>query len=113
MLCRGKVPYCMYQLCHFSSKRLAKKWHNWYSTARFLYTSFSQPPPIHRSPAPAFVPSYRGHSRSPLERASLWLAGTFQQPPYQSIYNVRWSIHSPTAIHSPAATSGIQLYIHL
>jgi len=27
----------LYQVCHFSSKRLEEKWHNWYSTARFLY----------------------------------------------------------------------------
>ena len=27
----------LYQLCHFSSKRLEEKWHNWYSTALFLY----------------------------------------------------------------------------
>ena len=26
----------LYQLCHFSSKRLEEKWHNWYSTALFL-----------------------------------------------------------------------------
>ena len=28
----------MYQLCHFPFKRLEEKWHNWYSTALFLYT---------------------------------------------------------------------------
>ena len=27
----------LYQLCHISSKRLEEKWHNWYSTALFLY----------------------------------------------------------------------------
>jgi len=27
----------MYQLCHFPSKRLEEKWHNWYNTALFLY----------------------------------------------------------------------------
>jgi len=26
-------------LCHFFSKRLEEKWHNWYSTARFLYNT--------------------------------------------------------------------------
>jgi len=58
---REKVPYCtscvcgnrvsafqeadalqrksavLHQLCHFSLKRLEEKWHNWYSTALFLY----------------------------------------------------------------------------
>jgi len=29
----------LYQLCHFSSKRFEEKWHNWYSTALFIYTS--------------------------------------------------------------------------
>jgi len=28
----------LYQLCHFTSKRLEEKWHNWYSTALFFYT---------------------------------------------------------------------------
>jgi len=28
----------LYQICHFTSKRLEEKWHNWYSTALFLYT---------------------------------------------------------------------------
>jgi len=53
---RGKVPYStscatfppsaqregavLYQLCHLSSKRLEEKWHNWYSTAPFLYTRY-------------------------------------------------------------------------
>ena len=27
----------LYQMCHFSSKRLEEKWHNWYSTALFHY----------------------------------------------------------------------------
>jgi len=27
----------LYQLCHFSSKRLEEKWHNWFSTALFFY----------------------------------------------------------------------------
>jgi len=33
---KGKVPYCT-SCAHFSSKRLEEKWHNWYSTAPFLY----------------------------------------------------------------------------
>ena len=32
-------PAVVYQLCHFSSQRLEEKWHNWYSTALFLYTT--------------------------------------------------------------------------
>ena len=34
MMCIGKRDV-LYQLCHFSSKRLEEKWHNWYSTSRF------------------------------------------------------------------------------
>ena len=30
----------LYQMCHFTSKRLNEKWHNWYSTALFLYQAF-------------------------------------------------------------------------
>ena len=30
-LVKAKLP------CHFSSKRLEGKWHNWYSTSPFLY----------------------------------------------------------------------------
>jgi len=33
------------QLCQLSSKRLEEKWHNWYSTALFLYTPRTPPPP--------------------------------------------------------------------
>jgi len=40
-------------LCQLSSKRLKEKWHNWYSTARFLCNAY---PP--RTPPP---PSDSGH----------------------------------------------------
>ena len=35
--CLQRKGGVLYQLCHFSSKRLDEKWHNWYSTSPFLY----------------------------------------------------------------------------
>jgi len=51
------LPYTMqrksavlYQLCHFPSKRLEEKWHNWYSSALFLYKTSARGGALTRMP---------------------------------------------------------------